>query len=349
MNVGFIGTGWTDRVQISTYQLAGLTPYAISSRSAEKGQELVKKFKLKVNYTDWHDLIKNKNIDIVSICTPTYNHFDIASFAIKNNKTVICQAPFMSTQEVQSLIELNKKHSKAKVYIDFELRFTPARQKLKEMLDEKYIGSIFHSEITYKKNFSLHEDTLWSWEHNLEMGGGMLNIVGDALLDLTCFLLGDMTSVYASTFTLFDKKKSGTKFKQATGDDFARLILESKLNGEIDIVASSIHGENEGITVIIRGTQGILKIDNNDHLWHLKNDEEEWHFIDLKSELPETMPEDLKLYPYAVGTYHFGRSLAYDLTDNLSKACDLQQALRMQQILDAAHKSNRHKKPILIK
>ncbi|MTI39863.1 Gfo/Idh/MocA family protein [Fulvivirga lutimaris] len=349
MNVGFIGTGWTDRVQISTYQLAGLTPYAISSRSKTKGQELVEKFNLKVNYTHWKELISDDNVDIVSICTPTYTHFDMASMAIKNNKIVICQAPFMSTQEVQSLIELNKKHTKAKIYIDFELRFTPARQKLKEMLEQNFIGRVFHSEITYKKNFSLPEDTIWSWEHDLDMGGGMLNIVGDALIDLAGFLLGDIKSVYTSTFTLYDNKKSGAELKKATGDDLARLILESKLNGEIDIVASSIHGENKGMKVVIRGTEGILKIDSEDRLWHLRNDEEIWNPIGLKSDLPKEMSEDLINYPYAVGTYYFGKSLALELADNLSKACDLKQALKMQEILDAAHKSDRLKKPILIK
>lgn len=349
MNVGFIGTGWTDRVQISTYQLAGLTPYAISSRSETKGQELVKKFNLKVNYTDWKELICDENVDIISICTPTYTHYDIASFGIKNNTTVICQAPFMSAQEVQSLIELNKKHSKTKVYIDFELRFTPARQQLKKMLEQNFIGRVFHSEITCKKNFSLPKDTAWSWEHDLEMGGGMLNIVGDALIDLAGFLLGEMKSVYASTFILHSKKKSDTKFKQASGDDFARLILDSKLNGEIEVLASSVHGENEGMNVIIRGTEGILKIDSHDKLWHLRNDEEKWLPINLKLDLPKHMPEDLRNYPYAVGTYFFGKSVALGLSDNLSHACDLKQTLKMQRILDAAHKSNKLKKPILIK
>lgn len=344
MNVGFIGTGWTERVQINIYKLAGLTPYAISSRSDEKGKLLAEKFNLRKYYTNWRDLIIDPNVDVVSIATPTYTHFEIASFAIQYNKVIICQAPFMSAFEIENLIGLNQKHAEAKVFIDFELRFTPARLKLKELLDKKLIGSVFHSEITYKKNFSISEDTPWSWEHDLDMGGGMLNIVGDALIDLSLFLLGDLELVQSYTTMLHQqRKKEDSTLVNQTGDDLAKLTLKSDKNGFVEVIASSIHGENEGMTVIIRGTEGILKIDAEDRLWNLRNDEEEWKSISITSDLPEAMPPDLKTYPYAVGTYYFGKALASNDEDELSMVCSLVQALQMQKILDAAQQDTKEK------
>ena len=43
--------------------------------------------------TDWRDVIKRDDIDLVSIATPNYLHKEIAIEAAKNGKHILCEKP----------------------------------------------------------------------------------------------------------------------------------------------------------------------------------------------------------------------------------------------------------------
>ena len=66
-----------------------------------------KKWKVKV-YSKFQKMIKEKNIHILSICTPVYTHYNLIKEAIKNNiKIIFCEKPFNDLQSLE--LKNNKK------------------------------------------------------------------------------------------------------------------------------------------------------------------------------------------------------------------------------------------------
>src|SRR3954470_5323721 len=104
VRVGFIGTGWTERIQIPCYQLAGLIPQAICSSKPENAQRVAAKMGIPQVYNSWQELIYADTVDLVSIVTPPHLHAEISIAALRAGKHVICEKPTaLSVAEAENM------------------------------------------------------------------------------------------------------------------------------------------------------------------------------------------------------------------------------------------------------
>lgn len=71
-----------------------------------------KKWKIKNVYSDYKKMLKNEQVDILSICTPTYTHFEILKYVIKikSVKAIFLEKPstFKSIETKKILNSTNK-------------------------------------------------------------------------------------------------------------------------------------------------------------------------------------------------------------------------------------------------
>src|SRR5687768_18491959 len=93
IRVGFIGAGWTERIQIPCYRLAGLTAQAICASKPENARRVAANLEIPEVYNTWQELIRADSIDLVSIVTPPHLHAEIAIAALRAGKHVICEKP----------------------------------------------------------------------------------------------------------------------------------------------------------------------------------------------------------------------------------------------------------------
>src|SRR5687768_1710503 len=93
VRVGFIGAGWTERIQIPCYRLAGLTAQAICSGKPENAKRVAEKLEIPQVFSSWQELIRSESVDLVSIVTPPHLHAEIAIAALRAGKHVICEKP----------------------------------------------------------------------------------------------------------------------------------------------------------------------------------------------------------------------------------------------------------------
>lgn len=93
---------------------------------------------------DYKDIVKNKNIDAVAICTPVYSHYEIAQAALQNGKHILIEKPMTSTTaQAEQLINIaNQK--KLVILVDHTFLFTGAVRKIKEIIDSGDIGDIYY-------------------------------------------------------------------------------------------------------------------------------------------------------------------------------------------------------------
>lgn len=329
--IGFIGTGWTDIGQIKAFQKSGLIPQAIFSRSREKANTIAEKYKIPEIYTDWKKLIESENIDFVSIVLPTWLHSEIIKYCREYNKPFICEAPFLSTKEIEELLNsINNLE-----IIDYELRFTPHFIKMKELIKSDEIGKIISFRFEYLSGFAKDTQTKWNWSNDLKLGGGYLNLVGGHFIDLANFLFEDFYKLTKSEFKIYKMEKTDYKgkLKKVTADDQVLLELEylNEINGKISISQMS---EIEKLSFIVKGTKGSLKVENNELILNKK--EKQKVNLNYDERLFSNFDNNL----FTIGSYFLGEKIKNYLENNQTfNYPNLKDSLKNQKIIEEAYKT----------
>lgn len=93
--------------------------------------------------TDYHDVLKNPNVEAVFIATPDDTHGEIVLEAIKHQKHIICEKPLeISEAKVAQLEAALADYSKV-FLVGYVLRYAPLYAKAKELIASGIIGEVF--------------------------------------------------------------------------------------------------------------------------------------------------------------------------------------------------------------
>jgi len=94
--------------------------------------------------TDYNDVLKDKSIDLVVVCTPVFTHYELAKGALSAGKNVLIEKPMTSTSDQgKKLLELADQKG-LKVFVDHTFLFTGAVRKMKEIIDKGEVGDLFY-------------------------------------------------------------------------------------------------------------------------------------------------------------------------------------------------------------
>ena len=86
-----------------------------TKRSEEKLKSLSKEYSIANYYTDFDEMLGNKNIDTVYIALPNTLHYEFCKKALESGKHVICEKPF--TVKLEELEELKEIADKKKLIL----------------------------------------------------------------------------------------------------------------------------------------------------------------------------------------------------------------------------------------
>lgn len=97
IGVGIIGAGSIADIGHcpSIRELENAELIALCDNNKENLDKLQKKWEPKRVYTDYHDLIRDKEIQVVIVATPNYLHHEQTIAALKEKKHVIVEKPFL--------------------------------------------------------------------------------------------------------------------------------------------------------------------------------------------------------------------------------------------------------------
>lgn len=142
VNVGVIGVGAMGYNHARVYyKLEEANLVAVSDVSERTLNKVAKKYDAK-GFTDYEDLLKDPEIEGVSVCVPTTFHHDVVMEAIKHGKHVLVEKPIAFTlKEAEDMIAAAKEAGVILATGHVE-RFNPAVQKAKELIDNDVIGDI---------------------------------------------------------------------------------------------------------------------------------------------------------------------------------------------------------------
>lgn len=148
------------------------------------------------------DILANKDIEAVFVCTINSLNKDLTIAALKSGKHVFCEKPpAFTSAEVEEIRKVEAQSGKVLMY-GFNHRHHGAAVKMREVVDEGELGKVLWMRGRYGK--SVDEDYLSTWRADPKLsGGGILIDQGIHMLDLFLYLGGDFDQVQAMVSHLY--------------------------------------------------------------------------------------------------------------------------------------------------
>ena len=109
-------------------------------RAAERIDQMKKKYPSLRYGMDAEEIFADPSIELVLIATPTSTHFDLAMRALAAGKHVFVEKPMTATlDQAEELVRFADTQGK-KLFVDHTFVFSPAVQKMQELVKEGAIG-----------------------------------------------------------------------------------------------------------------------------------------------------------------------------------------------------------------
>jgi len=160
--------------------------------------------------TDYRDLIKRDDIDIVDICTPPSLHEEMVLAALAAGKSVICEKPLAHTLASADRIIDAAKQSPGKLTIVYQLRDMPEICRAIWLRDHGHLGPLLFGRFLRCGELAKSRPGWWgTWGM---AGGGALMTQFIHEVDLMQYLFGAVEHVDATMDTLKEDIESEDTF-----------------------------------------------------------------------------------------------------------------------------------------
>ena len=200
---GIVGTGMIAHFHAKAIQaLDGGRVAGCFNQNPEKSRAFAADYGCKA-YQSLEEMLAEKEIDIVTICTPSGAHREPAIAAAEAGKHVVVEKPLEITlQRCDDIIEACERHG-VKLCTIFPSRFSPANMALKAAIESGRFGrlTLGDSCVKWWRTQEYYDGGGWRGTWALDGGGAFMN---QAIhnVDLLCWLMGDVVEVTGFTGTL---------------------------------------------------------------------------------------------------------------------------------------------------
>ena len=224
--------------------------------------------------TDYHKLIARDDIGLIDVSTPGNTHHDVVLAAIAAGKHVFCEKPLAYTlEEAQEMLTAANKAGVINM-INFNYRRVPAVQFARQLIEEGKIGEIRHFRAVYLQDWILDPEFPLVWRLKKELAGsGALGDIAAHIVDLSRFLVGDITEVTGKLNTFIKERPvevtsgggagleaaKGAEMGEVTVDDAARFLatFESGATGTFEVTRLA-PGRRNFNSFEINGSKGTI-------------------------------------------------------------------------------------------
>jgi predicted dehydrogenase len=289
IKTAIVGTGFMGKVHAEQVRrLGNVEIAAVVGSRPETAKKFAEAQGIEIATDKLEEVLVNKDIVAVHICTPNVDHFPQSMAALNAGKAVLCEKPMTTTaEEARQLVALAKQKNAINC-VQHNLRYYPVLQQVREMIRAGDLGDILIVQGTYSQDWLLY-DTDWNWRIDTKENG-QLRVMGDIgshWMDMIQHLTGlEITGVCADLATFHKTRKrpkgsvetfSGKKASAADtdeftvdSDDFAAVLvhLGDKARGAFTVSQMSAGRKNRFFFEIFGTKSGIAwNQEEPDSLW----------------------------------------------------------------------------------
>lgn len=247
LGVAVIGTGFWGKNHARVYKELELTNLiAICDTNADRAKLIADQYGVKA-YTDSTLMLKDPEIQAISVCTWSTMLAQEALKGLNAEKHVLVEKPMATTTEQAQTLLKTAKANDLHLTVGFLMRFIPGLQQIREAVATKKIGELVSA--TAKR--------VTQWPERI----GDVGVVKDTAIhdiDVMRFISGeDPTSVYA--------KMGSMRHRQF--EDYAQIMLTFE-NGKTAFIETNWLTPYKIRTLNVTGSEAIMRLDyNSQELW----------------------------------------------------------------------------------
>lgn len=296
----------------------------------EKADEMAAKYNARAYYDIDTMLAAEKNVDVLSVCSPNGLHAAHSIKGLKAGVHVLCEKPMaINVHDCGEMIKAAELANR-RLFAIKQNRFNPPVAAVKQAIDEGRLGNIFSVQLScfWNRNDDYYAN---SWKGTKELDGGTLYTQFSHFIDLLYWMIGDIKNVQAYTGNYAHKQT--IEF-----EDTGAIIVEF-YNGAIGTVNYTVNSYQKNMegSLTIFAEKGTVKI-GGQYLNELEYQNIEGYRI-------ENLPEGNK--PNNYGSYQGSMSnhdkvyenLINVLTNNASISTSAFEGLKTVEIIDKIYSS----------
>lgn len=234
-------------------------------------------------YISMDAMMKNDEIEVVSICTPNGLHAEHSIVAFNALKHVVCEKPMaLNVEDCLAMIAAAETKNK-KLFMVMQNRFNPPVVELKKIIVKGLLGTIYNVQLScfWNRNSDYYKNSKWKGTKQLD--GGILYTQFSHFIDILLWLFGEVEKVNAVV--------QNFNHSEIEIDDSGIVLLKFKNNilCTINYSINAFEKNYEGSLTVI-GEKGIFKIGGQ----YLNKIE---HY-NIKNYTPENIAEDRLVNDY---------------------------------------------------
>lgn len=326
IKTAIVGTGFMGKVHTENVRrLGNVEVAAVVGSRPERAREFAERANIPIAASSLNEVLENKEIAAVHICTPNVDHYPMSLAAINAGKAVLCEKPMtMNSDEGRRLVQAAAAKNAVNC-VQHNLRYYPVVQQIRDMIAAGDLGEILIVQGTYSQDWLLY-DTDWNWRIQTKENGKLrvMGDIGSHWMDMIQHLTAlPITEVCADLATFHKTRKrpkgsvetfSGKKLQPGDYEDFpvetddfgvVMLHLGDRARGAFTVSQMSAGRKNRFAFEIFGTKAGVA--------WDQEQPDALW--IGHRNEPNQIIVKDGSLlYPHAAGFADLpgGHSEGYD-------------------------------------
>lgn len=338
ISFGLIGCGRISEKHINALKQ---TPNVKIAAVCDIKEERAKQLAISLNcdsYSDYKEMLRRKDIDVIDICTPNGTHASIAVDTAKAGKNVLVEKPMaLNSSDCDKIINACKENN-VNLFVVKQNRFNPPIVKLREAIDKGRFGKLVIGNVTVRWARPQDYYDQNEWHGTKHMDGGMLFTQASHHVDMLQWMMGPIQSVKAHIATITHKIET---------EDTAVVVMKFK-NGALGVVEATTctFPKNMEGSIVILGEKGTAKIGGM-----AMNKVDHWEFSDYNNE-DENIRECATNPPNVYGYGH--NEVIKNVTESLLKGEPVaggvsgEEAKKSVRLIEAVYESAKTGKEVLL-
>ncbi len=281
-----IGTGFIGTIHVEQLRRIGVDVRGVLGSTPERGAARAEALSVRRAYTSLDDILADPSVDVVHVASPNHLHVPQASAILAAGKHVVCEKPLAMTAAESATLAAQADASGLVNAVNFNIRFYPLHQHLRERVDAGDLGEVRFVTGHYFQDWLLL-DTDWNWRLEPDQGGALRAVgdIGSHWLDLMAFITGQsIVAVMAdlATFVTTRRRPMGpvetfsterltdTIARSMGTEDVATILLRFANAARGCVAVSQISaGRKNSLQWEIDGSVAAAAWDSEtpDHLW----------------------------------------------------------------------------------
>ncbi len=225
LKAGLVGAGYIGETHAIGYaSLENVNLSMVVDHNLERAHQLAQRFDS--DAADSIDAILNSDIDLVSICTPTPSHAEIARRFMQAGKHVLCEKPIAMTVDQAQMMVDTAAETGVKFMVAHVSRYEADHRKARDIVQRGDIGRLrmaFHSITSTFPGWSMQ-----NWLGDETKSGGP---VVDLAIHGVDYLLWLFQSPVDRVYAIGSRK--------TTGNDHYALVQVHFANGGLGLIETS--------------------------------------------------------------------------------------------------------------